>query len=43
MDGNVARSLVELPEGDGAADDDGGPNDDEDRCGVPGGEVVPEA
>ena len=42
-DGDVARGLVELPKADGAADDDGGPDDDEDGCGVLSGEVVPEA
>ena len=43
MGGDVAGGLVKLPEGEGAAQDDGGPDDDEDRCGVLGREVVPEA
>ena len=38
-----ARGLVELPEGDGATDRDADPENDEDGCGVFGGETVPEA
>ena len=40
--GDGVRGLVELPEGDGAADEDGGPEDDEDRGGPLGGDLVPE-
>ena len=42
MTGDGVRGLVELPKGNGAAEDDGSPEDDEDGCGVPVGDFVPE-
>ena len=42
MTGDGVRGFVELPEGDGATDEDGAPEDDEDRGGVFCGDFVPE-
>ena len=43
MTGDGVRGFVELPEGDGATDEDGAPEDDEDGVSPLGGEAVPQA